>query len=307
MIVRNNLKRLFQARLQRRFSDKALNGEVNSMFAEFVTSRKNKLGKEKAYVHPLEDEDKPISVDYAHVLNLYTELVGPEQVSMHYENFWTSRRYILTFFGAMAFCNYCYKIQDLNWVLWSTMNGLPMYFMFFVYYYELPKYQFFPILNTFYEQTIWNELKMMHAAFPEEVQDVVNKNMKEALDQFDYLLLHKKFNSVKQQVIETFLQNQELELKQSVKERAHDLLNMAFDYERHNQKSLLDSIVKNVQAELETIQKNPTKEILDASFESALIGIKEGKMSYKNDQVLPFIIKKIQSEVGKFKHLKPEE
>ena len=301
------MKRLFQNSLKRQFSEKALNGEVNSMYAEFLTSRKKKLETEKVFVHPLEDEDKPINMDCAHLLYLGREMIGPEQVSMHYESFWTSRKYILTALGALTFCNLFYKVQDLNWVLYSTLNGIPNYFVYFVFIYEIPKYQFLPFLNSFYEQAITNELRMMQSAFPEEIQDLVNKNMKEALDQFDYILLHKKFNSVKQQVVETFLQNQELELKQSVKERAHDLLNMAFDYEKQNQKNLLDSIVRNVQAELEIIQKQPTKEILDASFESALVGIKEGKMSYKNDEVLPHIVKKIRNEVGKFKNLKPEE
>ena len=307
MIAINNLKRLLTKQTRKQFSTMAANGEVNALFTEFISNRKKRLETEKAYVHPLQDADKPINFNVDHILQLGSEFLGPEQVSMHYESFWTSRKYVLSAIASMTTLGYLYKVSDLNWVLYSMINGIPLFFLYFVYFYELPKYQFLPFLNNFYIQTIENEVKMMQNAVPDEVPDLVSKNMVEALDQFDYLLLHKKFVSVKQQSIENFLTNQELELKQSVKERAHDLLAMTQDFEKQNQRQLLGSLVKNIQTEIDNIQKNPNKDILDAAFESALIGMKEGKMSYKNDLVLPSVVKKVHSEVAKIKNLKPEE
>ena len=82
---------------------------------------------------------------------------------------------------------------------------------------------------------------------------------------------------------------------------------MVQDFEKQNQRQLIGSLLKNIQTEIDHIQKNPSKEILEKAFESSLIGLKEGKMNYTNDLVLPSITQKVRSEVAKVKNLNPEE
>ncbi len=290
--------------VRRRFSQAT---SIEAKYADFVAGRKKKLEKMKVYEHPLEHPDRPINFSPGHQSFMFESLVGPEQVSTHYESFWTSRRYILTGIFSIATLNYLAKISDLNWVLRSIVAGLPVVFGIAVFVFEIPKYQFLPLLNSFYQMTFQNELKMMQDAVPEDIQELVNKNMKEALGQFDFLLLNKKFNAVKEESIKTFLKNQELEVKQSVKERAVDLLKMAEDYETNNQKQLLGKIVHTMDTEVQNLIKSPPKQIVDAAFEAALTGIKEGKMSYKGDAALDYVLKKIRGEIQKFKTLTPEQ
>ena len=70
---------------------------------------------------------------------------------------------------------------------------------------------------------------------------------------------------------------------------------------------MLAKIIRRVEEEVELLQRSPSQEILDAAFEAALNGVREGKMSYKGDRVLPHVVGKIRSEVGKFKSLSAEE
>lgn len=276
-------------------------------YADFVAARKSKLEKAKVYQHPLENEDRPINFSPAHEMYMQDQLTGPEQVSTHYESFFVSRRFALTGLGMYAAMAYLSKFTDLNWGLKTIMAGLPLYFGLSIFLFEIPKYQFLPFLNRFYILTFNNELRMMQDAVPEEVQALVDKNMKEALGQFDFLLLNKKFGAIKEESIRAFLRNQELELKQGVKERAADLLKMAEDFETANQKALLGKIVDAVSREVEAVMKQPPKEMVAAAFESALNGIKEGKMTYKGDLALDYVLKKVRAESAKFKNLSPEQ
>lgn len=280
---------------------------IEAKYADFVAGRQKKLEKMKVYQHPLEHPDRPINFSPGQTSFMIATAVGPEQVSTHYESFWTSRRYVLTGIFSIASLNFLAKISDLNWILRSIVAGLPVVFGIAIFIFEIPKYQFLPFLNGFYQMTFDNELRMMQDAVPEDLQELVNRNMKEALGQFDFLLLNKKFNAVKEESIKTFLRNQELEVKQSVKERAVDLLKMAEDYETNNQKQLLGKIVHTVDVEVENLVKSPPKHIVDAAFEAALTGIKDGKMSYKGDAALDYVLKKIRAEIQKFKDLTPEQ
>lgn len=282
-------------------------GKTEAQFAEFVAGRKQRLANKKVFVHPTDHEDRPINFSPAHELFMTAQMVGVEQVSPHYESFSVSRRFALSGIISIATLTYLSKVTDLNWVLRSVCAGLPMWFALGILIFEIPRYQFLPLLNGFYVLTFNNELKMMQDAVPDEVQALVDKNMKEALGQFDFLLLHAKFNSVKQESVRNFLRNQELEVKQSVKERAADLLKMAEDFEASNQKQLVARIIASIDAEVASLQANPPQDVIDSAFEAALTGIKEGRMTYKGDKALEHVLKRVRAEAAKFKQMTPEQ
>lgn len=47
------------------------------------------------------------------------DLVGPEQVSPHYENFMVSRKYAISFVTTMGVLSFAVGTYDLHWVLKS--------------------------------------------------------------------------------------------------------------------------------------------------------------------------------------------
>lgn len=290
--------------IKRRFAFANL---MEEHYSEFLAGRQATLSKRHAYVHPADHPERRVIFYQAQTYGTLLDMVGPEQVSQHYESFWISRRYALTGILVATSCLFLQKITDLNWVLRSWIAGTALYFCLGAFFWEVPKYMFQPMLNNFYNLTHYNELKMMQLAVPERVQGIVDKNMKESLGQFDFLILHRKFNAVKQESIKAFLVNQELELKQGVRERAADLLKMAEDLELSNQKQLVGKVIVSLQQDIEQLLRTPPQDIVDSAFESALVGIKEGRMTYQNDKALDLILHRIRAEAAKFKSLSAEQ
>lgn len=280
---------------------------MNEHYAEFVAGRKATLPKRKAYVHSTDHPERRVIF---HTMGFHTasqDIIGPEQVSAHYESFWISRRYALSGILLFTTCAYLQRVTDLNWVLRSYAASLSVYYALAILFWEVPKYMFLPMLSLFYNWTAINELKMMQNAIPEEVQSVVDRNMKEALGQFDFLILHRKFAAVKAESLRNFLVNQELQLKQGIKERAADLLKMAEDFETNNQKQLVGKVVSTLRDDIDKLLQAPPKEVVDAAFDSALIGVKEGRMTYQGDRAVEFILQRIRSESAKYKGLSEEQ
>lgn len=280
---------------------------ANEHYAEFLEGRRATLGKRKAYVHQADHPERPITFYYADTMRQLLEMAGPEQVSAHYESFWISRRYALGSIMLATGALMLQKVTDLNWVLRTWVAHIGMYAAIGIFFYEVPKYMFLPLLNNFYMLTMVNEMKMMQNAVPERVQALVDRNMREALGQFDFLILHRKFNAVKQESIRSFLATQELELKQGVRERAADLLRLAEEMETNNQKQLVGKVVASLQADVEQMLRSPPKEVVDAAFDSALTGIREGRMTYQGDRAAEFILRRIRAEAAKFKSLSEEQ
>ena len=77
--------------------------------------------------------------------------------------------------------------------------------------------------------------------------------------------------------------------------------------EKTNQRTILNEIVSEIKLTVDDIQKSPSKEILDASFISALEGIRKGKMSYEGDKVLPKVKEAVDQKIKSFKKMSKEE
>ena len=80
-------------------------------------------------------------------------------------------------------------------------------------------------------------------------------------------------------------------------------------FEGNNLKSLMNSIVSNAVTKVNEALDDPAHrdKILQASFESALIGIRTGKMEYVNDPILPILSEEINKRTAEFKSLTPAE
>jgi hypothetical protein len=58
--------------------------------------------KGQPFHHPFNSEHHPVNFSSVKNAELFHDLVGPEQVSPHYENFMMSRKWAIGFFGGLG-------------------------------------------------------------------------------------------------------------------------------------------------------------------------------------------------------------
>lgn len=164
-----------------------------------------------------------------------------------------------------------------------------------------------PLLNAFYYRVFDNEYEELEREVPYIHMERAQKNIDRAIDQLEYLELHKDFQSIKAESVNRFVANEQLNLKRHIQQRANNLLNTAKGMEQRNRQEQINTILEKALAEVDNLQKNIPESVLEASFDAALEGIRTGVMDYKTDIVLPMILEKIKGEVGKIKGLSQEE
>jgi hypothetical protein len=89
----------------------------------------------KGYTHPLDEEDRPINFCSGRNFELLYDVLGPEQVSPHYENFLFSRRWAISIFGVLFGMSYGSTMMDFGWIMSSTF--IPFIFYAILYYFFL--------------------------------------------------------------------------------------------------------------------------------------------------------------------------
>ena len=87
------------------------------------------------------------------------------------------------------------------------------------------------------------------------------------------------------------------------------MLNSIERYEQSNLKVLLNGISKGALEKVSNSLQDPqtSKVIKEAAFQSALTGIREGSMTYKNDPLMPILSNEINSRVNAYKALSKDE
>ena len=163
------------------------------------------------------------------------------------------------------------------------------------------------MLNTFYFNVINQELEDIEREAPQVHAELAKNNMQKAMEQMEYLELHRDFQNIKTESINRFVANEQLNLKKHIQNRAAGLLSNAKSMEAKNRQEIINGILKKVVSEVESLQKNIPAKVLEASFEAALDGISTGVMDYKKDIVLPMILEKAKAEVSKLQNLSAEE
>ena len=164
-----------------------------------------------------------------------------------------------------------------------------------------------PFLNTFYFNVIDQEIEDIEREAPQVHAEMAKDNMKRAMEQMEYLELHRDFQSIKAESINRFVANEQLNLKKHIQDRAAELLASAKSMEARNRQEIINRVMKKVVDEVESLQKNIPVKVLEASFEAALDGIATGIMDYKKDIVLPMILERVRVEVSKLQNLSEEE
>lgn len=142
---------------------------------------------------------------------------------------------------------------------------------------------------------------------PHVEAELAKANMKRAMEQMEYLDLHRDFQNIKAESINRFIANEQLNLKKHIQDRATELLNSAKTMEAKNRQEIISNILKKAVNEVENLQRNIPPQVIASSFDAALDGIATGTMDYKKDIVLPLILERIRGEVSKLQNLSAEE
>lgn len=87
-----------------------------------------KKSTQRAYVHPYHDGNKGVFYGINSALQSYANLIGPEQVSPHYEHFSFARRQALIFFGGMAVLRWIAHTEDFYMFAYSGTYAWTFYF-----------------------------------------------------------------------------------------------------------------------------------------------------------------------------------
>lgn len=147
----------------------------------------------------------------------------------------------------------------------------------------------------------------MEREVPAVEAELAKANIKKAMEQMQYLDLHRDFQNIKAESVNRFVANEQANLKAHINNRAVELLNNAKIMEAKNRQELINGILKKAVSEVEALQRDIPREVVDASFDAALDGIASGTMDYKKDIVLPLILERIRGEVSKLQNLSEEE
>lgn len=128
-------------------------------------------------------------------------------------------------------------------------------------------------------------------------------------EQIEYVRLNAEYDFVKKRALVNFLTNQRTDLENHFHQRAANMLTSIERYEQSNLKNLLNGIGKGALEKLNTVLKDESsaKAIKEAAFQSALTGIRDGSMTYKNDPLMPILTNEINARVTAYKKLSSEE
>lgn len=166
-----------------------------------------------------------------------------------------------------------------------------------------------PKLTWYYDSFSSHEMKQTYLNWFDSIEEISRKFLGKTKDQIDYYLIHKEYNFIKKRLLSSYLENERIVLSKHFNERSLTLLQTIKSFENNNLKSEIIKIAEEaLNIVLNTVkEKEKNKEILKTSFESALIGLKNGKMEYSNDKIIPLFLSNLQIKTKNLISLTNEE
>ena len=77
--------------------------------------------------------------------------------------------------------------------------------------------------------------------------------------------------------------------------------------EKHNQNKIISDVMSQTLKSVDVAYQNNKAKIEEAFFDIAVEGIARGKMTFKKDPILPYVLDTINQTVEKFNKISPEE
>ena len=252
----------------------------------------------------LEDE---LDIGWEKTTKRIFELLGPEQVSPHYENFGMSRKVFLTFVGVCGVTSILKMPGDMSYALDSALPPFAFYFGLLYVFMEGRKSILLPLLNRFYSHANFNEELNILSNFQEDMYSVFRERETFAREQLEYYDLHKEFKTIKNEAVHKLLVAEETFLKQHLKDRTLNLLESAKQMELQNKKKITTEVLSNIKSQMRNLKQTPSQKIKDDSFTRALDGIRNGKIDYGQDLVLQSLLEVTRGEIAKINSLSEAE
>jgi len=125
----------------------------------------------------------------------------------------------------------------------------------------------------------------------------------------EYVRLNKEYDFVKKRALVNYLTNSRTDLENHFHSRAHNMLASIERYEQANLKNLLNGIGTGALQKLKDNLEHPEHSVAikEAAFQSALQGIRDGSMTYKNDPLMPILTNEINDRCSGYKALSAQE
>jgi len=142
-----------------------------------------KKSTQRAYVHPLHEEHKPVFLGVANAVKTDSELRGPEQVSPHYEHFSMARRQGLIFLGGLIALRFIASTEDFFMFGQSGTYAWCFYYAYSYFWIEGKKYFLMPLLHRFYRKLLNMEVDNMETYWAENTEARIRNLMGTAKEQ----------------------------------------------------------------------------------------------------------------------------
>jgi len=267
----------------------------------------------QGYVHPYHTESNPLVYSHYNYLRHLMEAVGPEQVSPHYESLSRSRR------GLIFLFLYVGSITSLSrmggWSHNEWMRGMIFHHEFLIAWYigvvesRHFTYMLGPKFTIFYNVYSKYEIRQMAAQWADTAEEVQMSHLVHTKAQMEYVRINKEYEFVKKRALVNYLENSREALESHMHGRAVNMLNSVTQFEQVNLKKFLSGIGEASFAKVTEAMADPAQKstIMDAAFQSALHGIRDGVMTYKNDPLMPILHEEITKRTSAYSNLSSEE
>jgi len=265
------------------------------------------------YVHPYHTESNPLVYTHYNYMKTLFEAVGAEQVSPHYESLSRSRRGVIFMFAYISVINSISRLGGWSHNEW--IRGMIFHHEFLITFYlgyiETRHFVFMPgpKFSIFYNTYARYETQQLTAQWADMTEETQMKHLVHTKQQMEYVRIMNEYDFVKKRAMVNFLTNSRTELENHFHNRAHNMLTTIERYEQGNLKNLLNGIGKGALEKVNSAMSESanSSEIKEAAFQSALSGLRDGTMTYKNDPLMPILTSEIDARVAHYKSLNSAE
>lgn len=266
----------------------------------------------KGYTHPYHSQEHPLNFSsVAHGWNIMSDLVGPEQVSPHYESLSRSRRGLIFLFFYIGTITSVARLGGWDHNEW--IRGLVFHHEYlialYVGYAEIRHFTWLPgpKFSVFYEVFSRYEAMQLANQWNDTAEELSTQFYNFTRSQVDYMRLHKEYKYIKKRALVNYLTNEKLNLEKHFHDRTLSMLNQITSFEQQNMKNKLNSITQEAfKATLDRFE-NDKGELREKAFQSALDGIRKGKMDFSQDPILPIMQEELRQRTQELKDLSEEE
>jgi hypothetical protein len=275
--------------------------------------QKNLKRLKKGYVHPYHSVANPMLFStVSGAWKVMSDLVGPEQVSPHYESLSRSRR------GLIFLAIYIGTITSVSrlggWDHNEWLRGLIFHHEYlialYVGYAEVRHFTWLPgpKFTVFYDVFSRYESMQLASQFNDTAEQASLDFYQKTKQQVEYKRIHDEYQFIKKRSLVNYLTSERFNLEKHFHDRTLALLSNIVSFEEQNLRNKITSIARDAFAEtLKKVEHDRDGSVRRQAFVAALDGIKKGSMDFKSDPVLPILKQELTSRTDALRGLSAED